>query len=142
MARVHELRGGQQADLAVAAYVENLLSIRRISHERHRTLPNRPTSAPRGATMNRMHAILTVSGVDHTGIIAAVATALAEENVNILDVSQTLTSGYFTMILRVKYSEDDITIAGIRAKMNQVAESTQQVINVQSEDLFTAMNEV
>lgn len=92
--------------------------------------------------MNRMHAILTVSGVDHTGIIAAVATALAVENVNILDVSQTLTSGYFTMILRVKYSEDDITIAGIRAKMNQVAESTQQVINVQSEDLFTAMNEV
>ena len=89
-----------------------------------------------------MIAIMTVTGADRTGIIASVTTALAELNVNIVDVSQTLMSDYFTMILRVEFAEDDVTIREIQDKMNSVGESINQSIRVQSEALFTAMNDL
>lgn len=57
-----------------------------------------------------MIAIMTVTGADSTGIIAQVTTALAELNINIVDVSQTLMSGYFTMILRVEILDADKSI--------------------------------
>lgn len=89
-----------------------------------------------------MIAIMTVTGADSTGIIAQVTTALAELNVNIVDVSQTLMSGYFTMILRVEILDSAVSIQQIQEYMKPVAEKTKQVIRIQSEDLFTAMNEI
>ncbi|MEY8577747.1 ACT domain-containing protein [Corynebacteriaceae bacterium 6-324] len=89
-----------------------------------------------------MIAIMTVTGADSTGIIAQVTTALAELNINIVDVSQTLMSGYFTMILRVEILDSDKSIQEIQEYMKPVAEKTKQVIRIQSEDLFTAMNEI
>lgn len=89
-----------------------------------------------------MIAIMTVTGADSTGIIAQVTTALAELNINIVDVSQTLMSGYFTMILRVEILDADKSIQEIQEHMKPVAEKTKQVIRIQSEDLFTAMNEI
>ena len=50
-----------------------------------------------------MFAIMTVTGIDHVGIIAAVSTACAELNINIHNVSQTLMDDYFTMILHVAF---------------------------------------
>ena len=89
-----------------------------------------------------MFAIMTVTGIDSTGIIASVSTALAELGVNIVDVSQTLMSGYFTMILRVEFDDAQTSLAEIRAALEPVEKCKQQVIRIQSEDLFTAMNEV
>ena len=89
-----------------------------------------------------MIAIMTVTGADRTGIIAQVTTALAELNVNIVDVSQTLMSGYFTMILRGEWLDAEVSIQTIQEPMVPVEEKTQQVIRIQSEDLFTAMNEI
>ena len=80
-----------------------------------------------------MIAIMTVTGADSTGIIASVTTALAELNVNIIDVSQTLMSGYFTMILRVEFAENIVSIQEIQERMNTVGESINQSIRVQSE---------
>lgn len=89
-----------------------------------------------------MYAIMTVTGADSTGIIAAVTTKLAELDINIVDVSQTLMSGYFTMILRVEIDEDKISVAEVQQALNPVAEETKQVIRVQSEALFSAMHEI
>ncbi|WP_286953751.1 MULTISPECIES: ACT domain-containing protein [Corynebacterium] len=89
-----------------------------------------------------MYAIMTVTGADSTGIIAAVTTTLAELDINIVDVSQTLMSGYFTMILRVEFDDATVTIPEIQERMNPVAEAKQQSIRIQSESLFTAMNEI
>lgn len=89
-----------------------------------------------------MFAIMTVTGADRTGIIAQVTTALAKREVNIVDVSQTLMSGYFTMILRVEFDENATSIQQIQDDMAEVAESTSQSIRLQSEALFSAMNEV
>ena len=89
-----------------------------------------------------MYAIMTVTGADSTGIIAAVTTKLAELNINVVDVSQTLMSGYFTMILRVEFDEEKLSVAEIQQQLNPVAEATKQVIRIQSEALFSAMHEI
>ncbi len=89
-----------------------------------------------------MIAIMTVTGADSTGIIASVTTSLAELGVNIVDVSQTLMSGFFTMIVRVEFDESQVTIQQIQEAMNKVGEDINQSIRVQSEALFTAMNEI
>lgn len=89
-----------------------------------------------------MIAIMTVTGADSAGIIASVTTNLAELGVNIVDVSQTLMSGFFTMILRVEFDESEVSIQQIQERMNKVGEDINQSIRVQSEALFTAMNEI
>ncbi|AGF72510.1 ACT domain-containing protein [Corynebacterium halotolerans] len=89
-----------------------------------------------------MFAIMTVTGVDHTGIIAAVTTALAEQDINILDVSQTIMDNYFTMILRVEFDESVRGIAAIQERMTEVEQAENLVIRIQSESLFTAVNEI
>lgn len=61
---------------------------------------------------------------------------------NIVDVSQTLMSGFFTMILRVEFDESEVSIQQIQERMNKVGEDINQSIRVQSEALFTAMNEI
>lgn len=85
---------------------------------------------------------MTVTGVDHTGIIAAVTTALAERDINILDVSQTIMDNYFTMILRVEFDENAIDIATIQQAMAPVEKAEALVIRIQSDALFTAVNEI
>lgn len=89
-----------------------------------------------------MIAIMTVTGPDHTGIIAAVSTALAELKVNILDVSQTIMDNYFTMILRVELDDNTTDITAIQERMTTVEEQEQLVIRVQSDALFSAMHEI
>ncbi|HZK32440.1 MAG TPA: ACT domain-containing protein [Corynebacterium sp.] len=89
-----------------------------------------------------MFAIITVTGADHTGIIAAVTTALAEQDINIVDVSQTLMDKWFTMILRVEFAETVLSIARLQETMDTVGAQQSLVIRVQSEALFTAVNEI
>lgn len=88
-----------------------------------------------------MFAIMTVTGLDHTGIIAAVATELADMNVNIHNVSQTIMDDFFTMILRVSFG-DDVTIAMIQERMKRVEEQQRLVIRIQSEAIFRAVNDI
>lgn len=89
-----------------------------------------------------MFAIMTVTGADHTGIIASVTTALAEQQINILDVSQTIMDRFFTMILRVEFDESVLDIVKIQQAMEPVEKSQGLVIRIQSEALFTAVNEI
>ncbi|WKD59273.1 ACT domain-containing protein [Corynebacterium caspium] len=88
-----------------------------------------------------MYAIMTVTGEDHTGIIAGVTAALAENNINIVDVSQTLMGRWFTMILRVEIPED-LTVDAVQKAMAPVEAEQQLVIRIQSEVLFSAVNEI
>lgn len=89
-----------------------------------------------------MFAIITVTGADHVGIIAAVSTALAEQNVNIHNVSQTIMDEWFTMILQVSFDDSERTIADIQEHMHRVEEAEKLVIRIQSEALFIAVNEI
>ncbi|GAB2515255.1 hypothetical protein CATRI_06755 [Corynebacterium atrinae] len=89
-----------------------------------------------------MFAIMTVTGADHTGIIAAVTSELAAQEVNILDVSQTIMDKYFTMILRVEFDQNRTDIATIDRQMEAVGQAQGLVIRIQAEALFTAVNEI
>lgn len=89
-----------------------------------------------------MFAIISVTGPDHAGIIAAVATELAAMDVNIENVSQTIMEGYFTMILQVAFDESKLDIVTVQERMSGVGERENLAIRVQSEALFTATNEI
>lgn len=85
-------------------------------------------------------AIMSVTGADHTGIVAAVATRLAQKKVNILNISQTLMGPYFTMILQVDLGE--LTVADLQEAMSGVSEEQAMEIRVQSEAIFAAINRI
>ncbi|WP_165165179.1 ACT domain-containing protein [Corynebacterium qintianiae] len=89
-----------------------------------------------------MHAIITTTGQDRVGIIAGVADAAAQRDLNIVDVSQTLMDDFFTMIMRVSLPETGVDMGELKAHLATVGEELGVVIRIQSEDLFTAMNEI
>lgn len=87
-----------------------------------------------------MKAIITVTGKDHKGIVASVSSKLAELDVNILDISQTLMEEYFTMILLVDFSASPYSIAQAQEQMEEIEKKQQLVIRIQSETIFNAMH--
>ncbi|MCG4618603.1 ACT domain-containing protein [Varibaculum cambriense] len=89
-----------------------------------------------------MKAIMTVTGIDHTGIIAAVSQALAQNQVNIINVSQTLMDEYFTMIMQLEFEETQIALAQVQQAMATVEKTQGLVIKVQAESLFNAMHKL
>ncbi|MDO5728440.1 MAG: ACT domain-containing protein [Actinomycetaceae bacterium] len=86
-----------------------------------------------------MKAIMTVTGIDHTGIIAAVASALAERDVNILNVSQTLMGEWFTMIMQLELNET-VSIPDLQQHMSAVEAEQKLQIRIQSEMIFHEMH--
>ena len=66
-----------------------------------------------------MKAIVTVLGKDQVGIIAAVCTLLADNNVNVLDISQTILQDYFTMVMLVDANHCDLPFAELAALLEQ-----------------------
>ena len=68
-----------------------------------------------------MNAIITVVGSDKVGIIAKVSGFLAEHKVNIADISQTILSGNFVMMMMANLDGADISIEDLRAEMNKTA---------------------
>lgn len=89
-----------------------------------------------------MHTIITVTGVDHVGIIAGVATALSDMHVNIANVSQTLMGEYFTMIMEGVFTEDTPDLTVVQGTMRQQGERFGVVVRVQSEAIFDAMHQL
>ena len=89
-----------------------------------------------------MKAIVTVVGQDRVGIIAAVCAKLAEYNVNVLDISQTVMQGYFTMMMATEVSACNIPLAELGRRMEEVGMQMDLSIRVQREDIFQAMHRI
>lgn len=90
-----------------------------------------------------MKAIVTVSGKDTTGIIAAVCTLLSENNVNILDISQTvMEEEFFTMTMLVETAKAKKDVAELAAALEELGKKMGLVIHTQREDIFTLMHRV
>ena len=89
-----------------------------------------------------MKAIVTVVGKDRVGIIAGVCTALADFNVNVLDISQTVMQGYFTMMMVVDVSGCTVPLAEFCRTMEERGRAQNLSIRVQREDIFEAMHRV
>lgn len=89
-----------------------------------------------------MRAVCTVIGEDKPGIIAAVSTAFAEREVNILDISQTIMQGFFTMIMLVDLGRMTISAEELRRDLDALGERVGVEIRLQHEDVYTAMHRV
>ena len=89
-----------------------------------------------------MKAIVTVVGKDQVGIIAAVCVKLAEYNINVLDISQTVMQGYFTMMMVVEVSDCTLPLAELCKAMDAKGQEMGISIRVQREDIFEAMHRV
>ena len=89
-----------------------------------------------------MNAIVTVVGQDKVGIIAAVCALLAEHNVNILDISQTILQGSFTMVMAVDLGGDQVALGELRQKLQTLGEEMGITIHIQREEIFDAMHRI
>ena len=87
-------------------------------------------------------AIITVVGKDTVGIIARVCTYLADNQINILDISQTILDGLFNMMMITDISGTDKTMGDITEELDRVGDDIGVVIRCQLEDIFTKMHRI
>jgi len=87
-------------------------------------------------------ALVSVTGADRTGIIAGVAGSLSEMNINILDITQTILGGYFTMMMIVDLTCATRDFTGALEVLTEVGQRMGMVINMQRVDIFDAMHRI
>ena len=90
--------------------------------------------------MNRT--IITVVGKDTIGIIARICTYLAENDINILDISQTIVQGFFNMMMIVDISRMKIDFSTLTDEITRLGEDTGVQIKCQREDTFDKMHRI
>lgn len=87
-------------------------------------------------------ALISVTGLDTTGIIAGVATKLSELNINILEITQTILDGYFTMMMVVDLDGAKMDFARINEELETVRKMLKLDIHMQRMDIFDAMHRI
>ena len=86
--------------------------------------------------------IITVVGKDTVGIIAKVCAYLADRSINILDISQTIVSGYFNMMMVVDMNDSPKPFTDIASELAQIGEEIGVVIHCQREEIFESMHRI
>jgi len=89
-----------------------------------------------------MRAIITVIGKDRVGIIAGVSGILAQNNVNILDITQTVMQEYFTMIMLVDLSNMSLPFDELKNSLEEEGHALGVSVRIQHEDVFKSMHHV
>lgn len=87
-------------------------------------------------------ALISVTGLDTTGIIARVATKLSEMNINILDITQTILDGYFTMMMVVDLDGANLGFEEINQQLQPIRKEMNMSIHMQRMDIFDAMHRI
>lgn len=86
--------------------------------------------------------IITVVGKDTVGITAKVCTYLADNNINILDISQTIVQGYFNMMMIVDISALDSSFGQAAEELEKLGEGIGVSVKIQREEIFTKMHRI
>jgi ACT domain-containing protein len=89
-----------------------------------------------------MNAIITVVGSDKVGIIARVSAFLAERNINIEDITQTVLSGNFVMMMMVDLSKGSKALEVVKEELVQLGTSLNVSISLMHEQVFSAMHRI
>ena len=87
-------------------------------------------------------AVVTVLGLDKVGISAKVCTVLAETNINILDISQTIVGGYFNMVMVVDIANMKDTFVATAEKLQTLGTEMGLEIKIQHTEIFDAMHRI
>jgi ACT domain-containing protein len=88
------------------------------------------------------NAIITVVGTDRVGIIAKVCTFLAENNINIEDINQTILSGNFIMLMMVDFSKYTGTLEALKHELSMIGNSMDVSISMMHEKVFSEMHRI
>lgn len=86
--------------------------------------------------------IITVVGKDQVGIIGKICTHLSDSGINILDISQTIVSGFFNMMVIADLSTGNIPFNQIAGELKVLGESMGLIVQTQREEIFTAMHRI
>lgn len=89
-----------------------------------------------------MKCVISVLGKDRSGIVAAVATALAQKNANIDDISQTILGGMFSMTMLTTLDEGIASFNEVQKTLEEVGENLGVQIVIQREDVFDSMYKI
>ncbi len=89
-----------------------------------------------------MRAVITVIGQDKVGIIAEVSRILAENDINILDISQTIMQDLFTMVMLVNLEKSKVNVKEISKTLSDLGDAMGLSIRLQHEDLFKSMHRI
>ena len=87
-------------------------------------------------------AIITIIGSDRVGIIAGITNVIAEANVNILDISQSVIREFFTMIMMVDLAGAAISFHTLSDRLAQKGQELSVRVEIQREEIFKAMHRV
>ena len=87
-------------------------------------------------------AIITVVGKDRVGIIAGVCTYLAENQINILDITQTIVKGFFNMMMVVDVENITKSFGEVARELEQVGEEIGFSVKIQREEIFLKMHRI
>ena len=91
---------------------------------------------------NKSRSIITVVGKDQVGIIARVCVLLAENNVNILDISQTIVDGYFNMMMIADTENMKVEFKALSEALEALGSEIGVIIKLQREDIFNSMQRI
>lgn len=89
-----------------------------------------------------MNAIITVVGTDQVGIIAGVSSCLSRHSINIIDISQTILSGNFVMMMIADLSKSDISVEETKKELSSLGDSLGVSISMMHEQVFSAMHRI
>lgn len=89
-----------------------------------------------------MKAFVTVMGEDRKGIIARTSTLLAENDINILDINQTIIQTTFTMVMLVDIKESKTSFADLVKQLEGLGAELGLEIRIQHEDIFNSMHRI
>lgn len=87
-------------------------------------------------------AVVTVLGKDRVGIISSVSGVLCDNEVNILDISQTILQGMFTMMMIVDVENSKLSISGLSDILDETGKKLGVEVKIQLEDIFQAMHRI
>ena len=91
---------------------------------------------------NKGRSIITVVGKDQVGIIARVCVYLANCNVNILDISQTIVDGYFNMMMIADTEKANVEYLALSDGLDSLGKEIGVMIKLQREDIFNSMQRI
>ena len=89
-----------------------------------------------------MKAVVSVMGIDRTGIIAKVSGCLYNHGVNILDINQTIMQNIFTMVMLVEFKGDSAEYNTVMTELDGIGKEIGVDIRMQHEDIFNSMHRI
>jgi ACT domain-containing protein len=101
-----------------------------------------PNKTKEAGTPQTGRAIITIIGSDRVGIIAGIANVLADANVNILDISQSVIREFFTMIMMVDLAGSAISFHALSERLTRKGRELSVRVEIQREEIFKAMHRV